>query len=554
MKKTSLIPFLFAGSVVSIAVLTASTAVGKSKPSARSAGPSAKTIRANQTTPGLVPAAAAAPARATMPSSASPALQRQLSEALTMARNGQYQQAAPVLFALSRRNELQAERMQIKYILGLSLSELKLYQTAAFQFVDVIRNGGSHYVRQSIDRLSIAADALGDDTLLNYAISKVRLDEFPEKQKEVIYFRLGEIKLRNGQFAEAADLFSRVSPGSRYASTAKFNRGLALLESRKPAEALPLFQSLNHGRAQASVTDVNKVSSKLAIARTYYQMQDWDKAVEAYREIPRDSEYWHQALFELSWAELRAAKFRSTLSNMQSLHSAFYEDSYIPESLLIRSIVYLYICKFEETDKTLNLFEKTYDPVRNSISHFLETTRDPLQYFAEAEKAFYIRKDKKAASGMILPYMAIRSILDEGNVKRSFQYLKALTDEKGRIEVLPAIARSALGPYALRVLANRFKNAKVANGEFVRAHLQNMKKDLDDFFEQAGFIRYEMINGKKELLKKRIAGKEVPKALIDEKMDRVFYVQNGYEYWPFDGEYWLDEIGNYHYLGQQSCE
>jgi len=61
-----------------------------------------------------------------------------------------------------------------------------------------------------------------------------------------------------------------------------------------------------------------------------------------------------------------------------------------------------------------------------------------------------------------------------------------------------------------------------------------------------------MINGRKEQLKKKIAGKATEE--VDEKVDRTFYVQNGFEYWPFEGEYWLDEIGNYHYLGKQSCE
>lgn len=482
------------------------------------------------------------------------AQQRQLSEALALVRSGQYQAAAPLLFTLSRRSDLANERMQIKYILGVALSEMKLYQTAAFQFVDVIRNGSSRYVRQSIERLSIAADALGDDTLLNYAVSKVRIDEFPANQKDVIYYRMGEIKMRNGRFGEAAELFSKVAGNSRYAYTARFNRGLALLEGNRPGEALPIFQGLNRARAGAHVTDVNRVATQLAIARTYYQMQEWDRSLEAYRQIPRDSEYWHDALFESSWAQLRSAKFRSTLSNLQSLHSAYYEDSYIPESLLVRSIVYLYICKFDETEKTLNLFDATYGPVRTSLGRFLDTVRDPNAYFAEAEKAYYVRKDKRSPQGMRLPYMAVRSVLDEGNVKRSFAYLKALTEEKTRLESMASIRGTPLGNYALKVLGTRFKNSKVAAGEVVRAHMQTMRANLNDFFEQASLIRYEMINGKKELLKKKIAGKDVPRAEIDEKIDRVFYVQNGYEYWPFDGEYWLDEIGNYHYLGQQSCE
>lgn len=497
------------------------------------------------------PARSAVPKRTVTPTQG---LAQQLNQALSWVRSGQYEQAAPMLYSLSRRKELASERMQIKYILGVALIEMKMYQTAAFQFVDVIRNGDSKYVKQAIERLSTAADELGDDTLLNYAISKIKLDEFPASQKEIVYYRLGEIKLRNGQYKEAIDLFGRVGPQNRYATSARYNRGLALLESNRASEALPIFQNILQSRSNAPVNDLIKVSAQLAVARTYYQMQDWENSVKAYREIPKDSMAWHDSLFESSWALLRSARFRSTLSNLQSLHSAYYEDSFIPESLLVRSIVYLYICKFDETEKTLGLFEKQYSPVKNQMERFLQN-KEPMTYFQEIEKAYYIRRDRKSASGqgLRLPYMISRSILDEGNIKRAFGYLKILNEEKSKIESKPSLQRSPLGVYALRVLANRFKNSKIQTGELIKAHMQGLSRSLNDYFEQASFIRYEMINGQKELLRKKIAGKAAPNT-IDDQVDRDFYTVNGFEYWPFDGEYWLDEIGNYHYLGQQSCE
>ena len=82
----------------------------------------------------------------------------------------------------------------------------------------------------------------------------------------------------------------------------------------------------------------------------------------------------------------------------------------------------------------------------------------------------------------------------------------------------------------------------------------NMKVELRDLDQQASFIRYEMINGKKEFFKKKLSGRSLNEEQVDENQDRSFYVQNGYQYYPFQGEYWLDEVGNYHYLGKQSCE
>lgn len=477
----------------------------------------------------------------------------QLNQALKMVQSGQYQQAVPVLYNLSRRIEMSREKMQIKYILGTALAELGLNQIAAFQFVEVIRNGNSKYVKLAIDKLSLAADALGDDTLLNYAVSKVNVNELPEAGRDLIFFRLGEIKLKNGQFSQAADLFTRVPEGSRYFFLSRYNRGLALLEDKKPNEAISVFKALINYRIKASVTDTNKVVSQLALARAYYQASDWENAILTYREIPRDHTLWHDALFESSWAMLRAAKFRSAISNFQSLHSSYYEDFYIPESLLLRSIVYLYICKYDEMEKVLNLFERTYGPVRSQMGSFLNTHTEPLAYYNEIEAASLSTSGKPGAR-FKLPIKISNHILREGNVKRALQYLKNLNDEKVRLESYQNLSHLPIGAMGRKILNNRYQNAKIAIGEMVKVHLVGMRNELKDLYEQAGFIRYEMINGKKEQIKKRIAGKEVPHSAIDEDVDKSMYAQNGYEYWPFDGEYWLDEIGNYHYLGKQSCE
>jgi tetratricopeptide (TPR) repeat protein len=491
------------------------------------------------------PRAAAAPA-------GNPARQ-QLMNALKAAKGGQYEAASNALFSLSRRPELVAERPQIKYVLGTMLIELKLYQTAAFQFVDVIRMNNPKYSKLAIEKLSIVADGLGDDTILNYAISRVDLGDFPPKLKDMIYFRMGEIKSKNRDFAKAEDAFNRVSPTSSYYYQAIYNQGLAELEMNKIDPAISTFQKMLESRERAPVTDTNKVAAQMALARAFYQKQDWEAAIDAYSHIPRDTLMWHDAIFEQSWAMLRAARFRSVLSNFQSLHSSYYEDFYMPESLLLRAIVYLYICKYDEMEKVLSLFETTYGPVRTKIGDFLQSTNEANDYFTEVEKAYQFKTSDKTIKGR-LPFLVTRSLLDQGDVKRSMSYLRRLGQEKTRVESNQAFRASPLGQYALKVLANRGRNTKFAIGDMVKAHLLNMRVELRDLYEQAGFIRYEMINGRKETLKKKIAGKDISEEQIDDKVDRKFYIQNGYEYYPFQGEYWLDEIGNYHYLGKQSCE
>ncbi|MGE4131075.1 MAG: tetratricopeptide repeat protein [Bdellovibrionales bacterium] len=481
---------------------------------------------------------------------------RDLADALTLAKAGKYVEASQRLFQLSYSPRYRDRRMQIKYILGMTLHQLKLNQVSAFQFIGVVKEGNNRYIKQSLERLSLAADALGDDTLLNYAISRVNVNEFPRAHRDMLHYRVGEYLMRNKQYGEASRSFDRVDRGHSLYNSARYQQGLALAEAGQTDRALTVFEELIRARGNAPVTDKSKVAAMMGKARVLYQRKKWDESIEVYRSIPRDSEFWHDTLFEASWAMLRSGRFRSALSNFQSLHSAFYEDFYLPESLLLRSIVYLYICKYEEMDKVLNLFSRVYKPVSEQIDKILDNVNSADRYFTMINDMMRIAKSDKDRKKMSLPmpYIVAQKITREPDFQSAFQYIRKLIVERKRIERLPAAWQSAsVGQYSKKVLATRLAKAKQKVGRIVRAHLLNIKEELIDLVEQEGFARYEMINGKKETLKKKIAGKELPKNTIDQNQQRDFYIQNGYEYWPFRGEYWLDELGNYHYVGTQSC-
>lgn len=499
---------------------------------------------------------------APLSTSASSRKQNYMKKALALANNKQYEEASKLLFQMSRSPMFADQSAQVKYVLGMTLLEMKLNQAAAFVFYDVVRqegrNAGSKYLRLALSKLSLAADALESDVMLRYAIRKVDENDFPSSQKDMLYYRLGESKLADKEFREAIRLFSKVRPTSAYGLRAKYNQGLAYAESKNNEQALGAFEQLIAGSRQ-TVTDKNRVNGLIGRARVLYQMGRWGDSIEAYRTIPRDTEQWHDALFESSWAMLRGARFRSALSNFHSLHSAFYDDHYQPESLLLRAIVYLYICRYDEMEKVLDLFDRQYKPVQTQIRSALQNNRDSLSFFREL-----IRKDEEQQSGLKksytnqggrLPGLVVSFIKKEGDVRKSLNYLRRLENEKRRANALSTAWRtSGIGKYAQKIVEKRIESTRVLAGKQFRRHLILVQNDLRDLFEQSNFLRFEMISGKKEVVKKEIAGKGLEREKVDEDSSRDYYVQNGYEYWPFTGEYWLDEIGNYHYVGVQACE
>ncbi|MBX3021531.1 MAG: tetratricopeptide repeat protein [Bdellovibrionales bacterium] len=480
---------------------------------------------------------------------------RDLADALMLAKSGKYAEASRRLFQLSYSPRYRDRRMQIKYILGMTLHQMKLNQVAAFQFIGVVKEGNNKYIKQSLEKLSLAADSLGDDTLLNYAISRINVDEFPRVHRDMLHYRIGEYQMRNKQYEQAAQSFARVARGAGTYNIAKYQEGLALAESNQLDRALAAFEELMQARSAAPVNDKTKVAAQMGKARVLYQKKAWDESLEVYRDVPRDSEFWHDTVFESSWAMLRSGRFRSALSNFNTLHSAFYEDNYMPESLLLRSIVYLYICKYDEMDKTLTLFSNIYKPVYTQIDRTLQSSDNANRYFNMINDMMKMnKKGKLDKMSLPIPYIVAQKIVREADFQNSFQYIRKLMEERNRIKKLPGgWGASPVGQYSIKVLNTRIAKAKERAGKIVRNHLLLIREELVDQIEQEGFARYEMINGRKESLKKRIAGKDLPDQQIDESNKRDYYIQNGYEYWPFRGEYWLDELGNYHYVGTQSC-
>lgn len=478
----------------------------------------------------------------------------QVDVAVGLIKSGKNLQAAQKLLDILNRNQVPTARPRLKYLFGLALLELNLNQTAAFQFVDVVRSSDVNWTKPALEKLLVVTDKLGDETLLNFALQRIQIDQIPAANREMIYYHLAEAKHKVGNQEEAITFYKRVSSKSRYYYNALYNMGLAQAELGKTNDALQSFKRLLNSRLGSRPTDTNKVSAVMAIARTYYQQKQWAKAIDVYAKIPRDHPLWHSALFEKTWAMLRSARFRSTLSNFQSLHSPYYDDAYLPETLLLRAIVYLYICQYDEMEKVLSLFNAQYGGALKKVSVFLEKN-DLNDYYRELYSAIQMKSGADVTGKTEIPYNILKFIASEGDVRRSYAYLKKIIEEKKLLDDDDTLRKSSVGEYTNRILTNRINSTKAVIGGMTKRYLTDIKNELNDLTEQAGFIRYELLNGRKELLKRKIEGKNVKVELAkDESQDREFYIQNGYEYYPFQGEYWLDEIGNYHYLGRQGCE
>lgn len=467
----------------------------------------------------------------------------QLLRALELIKKQDYQEGSKQLFSISQSPKYKNRRSEIRYQLGVALLRMGLLSSASFQFLSVVKRGNRHYTRLSLERLSEIAARVGNEQIIQFAIQQGGARKVKGKYRDALYFQFGKYEMNKRNYRKAASYLNRVSFSSPVYDKAMYSLGLSYAEQKKNREAVRAFSKILSKNKK--ITNPVRAAALMGTARVYYQAKKWDLAIRYYRQIPRDTSFWHDMLFENSWALLRAGKFRSALNGFQTLHSGYYDDVYQPGSLLLRAIIYMYICKYDEMEKMLTLFKRTYAPVHGRVRGILSSSSS--LYYSKLLRSL-------KGSGGDFPVVIAQRIYREGDFNWLHMYIESLQSERNTIKGLPYSWRaSKVGQYALRLVDENLRKSQRQVNQVIRRHLAFFQRELNDFVNQEKYLRYESLRGKREQLKKKITAKHLGSVQIIEGTSRDFFVQNGFEFYPFRGEYWLDELGNYHYVGTQSC-
>ena len=463
-----------------------------------------------------------------------------------------YASASRSLFLLLNNPDLEDKKDTINYHLALSFYNMEFYQPALIYFKKLINSSSRNYRARSLQRIALIAVHLQDDKQLQYSIKNRSLKYTPKSQRPKMHYYYGEYWMRKKKYKRALTHFSRVPSSHALSYKALYQSALAYAELGQADKASRTFSRLESRRAESSVTDSLKVSALMGRARSYYQAGKWPEASQAYYEVPKDSPFWHDTLLERSWAFLRGGKLRSALGNFQTLHSPYYVDYYQPESLLLRAIVYLYICKYFEMGKVLDLFKNSYYPVFSQVNDLIKGRHSQKAHYQSLVLSL---SDQKRYKTVDYPKVISRRILREAGFSAQHHYINRLKDQRDAVYRQAGFwRRSKAGRYTLALINRQLNRAQIQGGKQALRQLRVIRRELKDFFNQEKYLRYELLRSKRGFLKKKIAEKTTGKVSI-EYFDRSFYIQNGYEYWPFrGGEYWLDELGNYHYVGMDSCK
>lgn len=443
-------------------------------------------------------------------------------------------------------------RQQAEYYLAESFFALKLYQSALSYYGTILDQGPSHpkYADALVGLVKVD-EALQDDVIIPSRLNKeydtaanvLGSKDFPQDVLLKINYIVGRVNYEKGRYDDALSFLETVTPDHSYYARAQYLRGIVLARTKKNNEALIAFErvlALNPLKANyLELGDIHDLSL-LGAARVAYGMGDYAKAVKYYESVPRFSRFWDQALFENGWARFQNEDLGGALGSLQALHAPQFEGSFQPESWILSSTVYFFSCLYDEDKFALKSYEDIYLPMSQKIQPLLE---------GEHENAFFAALLNDDQADKLPP--AVRNYLLANSRLVGFRnYLAQLDAEKGQVGQYQQWRSSAMaGELGQAIDAQRQLLTQVT-GKFVKERLADVVSTIRGFEGQVAIIRFETTKAEKEILE---SNTNVQARLDKQRLYRPEMPAENWEYWSFQGEFWIDEIGYYQYTLKSGC-
>ena len=471
-------------------------------------------------------------------SAAAPAQDAGLGSAMQDFNAGRNARAA-IGFRRALDTTAEADLAQAEYFLAQSLERLGLEFGAFFHYAAIVRDRPSHpYWLKAVDGAALAASQLRDDVVAPNLFEKIygdRIDGVAPERLAAIRTSLALLAWRAGRYEDAARLVRLVPDSSAASPQARYLTGL-LQQRTDPEKAVETFRALAAlPRAGSELREL----SLIALGRTLYGLHRYPEASAAYEKLPRFSRHWDEALFEGAYADLQKGDPGAALGKLHSLHSPHLRDEFVPESLNLAAILYQQRCLYPQVRSTIAQFDREYLPMRDQMKSILQADLPLGEYWRML-----------SAGDSRLPPAVQHQLQKNERVSAMRAYLEQLDREAARVRAEPGLAGSALKDELLDAIAPQKELSAQLAGKFVQGRLADMVRLIDVLQGDRELIAFETTKGEKEMLETRF---DADAQLASQRLFRPAIPPKGHEYWPFDGEYWPDEIGFYRYTVKDAC-
>jgi tetratricopeptide (TPR) repeat protein len=453
-------------------------------------------------------------------------------------RAGHKAQVADLLVEIVNDSTKSAFHAEAWARLGSTFEELDLPYSALIAYERALKANASLVAEKSKAAIALA-DKVGDTALLEEVFAaNLGLEVDASTRSRMAYLAAREAQ-HQGNMATAGAILKMVQPADPFYPEAKALEGVVLAVQGRPGDALAPLQ-IAKGAAEKAGRDQRFIDTlNMNLARAYFASGNFARAIEQYALVTRGSRDWPEAQFERAWAHFRLEDVNGTLSLLHNHISPYFGDWFFPEASLLRIHSLFLMCKFPEASAQIDQFRADYTPHVATLQKIGSTPAEELF----ADMAVEVEKGNSG-----LPSMITWPFAGEDRFRDSLTAVRRAEDEMARLD---GVSANPFSRSAKAWLGERKSALVAAEGKRIQDKARAMEAALSQMLSDAEINKLDMMTMETKLYEMAAAkGKMAEKR---ETAGRKARVKAGYRTWPWEGEYWSDELGYYRIEATPDC-
>jgi hypothetical protein len=486
--------------------------------------------------------------------------------------------AAKALYRVSigETGDDEGNKQIAQFDLAKALYKVKLYQGAYSLFSEIADKPNHLKYNETLLWLTKLATDLPEPADIIERVGKYNEEhvaKFNNKEQQELYWQLnyllGRYRYRNGQFPEGLALFEKVDRRSRYYVQAQFFGGVSNVQMRQSKPAVEAFERILGAIEEGDVEVEDEARMRdlayLSMARTFYsasvKLDDntnqptvdqtrLSAAVKYWNKVDVASEYWLDALFEESWAYFMAGDYSHALGNIHTIEAPYFPHAYYPEADVLKAVIYFANCQYDDALTIVAKFRGRYIPIRDELAKIL----DRFKKGTNQEEEFYkflkdVRDDKAQLDPKVAPI--VKTSLSDRQLLRNLEYVRLLDEEEARFKKAPNSFKDAKVADLVKDSVHDARELAIRNaGDLARGRYERNLADLNEQLRNGQKILIDITAAQRNQLDQTIQDSQVT---VNESKANIVRPDEEHVIWPFQGEYWRDELGFYRQTITSKC-
>jgi tetratricopeptide (TPR) repeat protein len=313
-------------------------------------------------------------------------------------------------------------------------------------FNELLAVGAGEYYQDAVKRLIEIASVTDEfdnvDSLYKAARSRSR----GKKVRPELVYVYGKSLFFRDKFSQALSVFRQIPVESEVYLQSLYFQGVVLAKTGadkndkgKLGRAIKAFTKLieKAGPRPADPRVIEIVElTHMSLGRVYYELGEFEMAVDQYQYVDRVSSNFDRALYEVTWTFIRRGDLKKALRHLDILLLTAPDSSLAPEARLLRGDLMVRSDSFGEAVATYQQVIDDYEPIRDKLGSILDRDGGTKAYFDAL-----VGRTVGRARSVEVPKIVAAWVEDDPKMFRTLNIAKDLDGSRSEIDESVEIIR-----------------------------------------------------------------------------------------------------------------